>query len=114
MKTAKALIFTRLADGTLLRRHRDGTFRPVKDQTDIGRIKALRENEIEKMAASDPDHPALDATFWKSVPKIPRKEAISIKLDRDILQFFRKQGRGYQTRINAVLRRFVDLHRKAG
>lgn len=114
MKAAKALTFTRLSDGTLLRRHRDGTFRPVKDKTDIARIKALSEAEIEAMAAPDPDHPALDAAFWRSVPKVPDKEAISIKLDRDILQFFRKQGRGYQTRINAVLRRFVDLHRKAG
>ena len=66
------------------------------------------------MAASDPDHPALDTDFWKGVERLPRKEAISIKLDDDVLAFFRTQGRGYQTRINAVLRRYVQAQRKAG
>ena len=73
-----------------------------------------RDAEIEKMAASDPDHPALDDEFWQAVDRLPRKEAISIKLDDDVLAFFRKQGRGYQTRINAVLRRFMQARRKAG
>ena len=114
MSTAKPIVFTRLADGTLLQRRRDGTFRPVRDKTDMRRLKALTDARIEAMSASDPDHPALDDAFWKSLPKAPAKEAISIKLDRDILKFFRKQGRGYQTRINAVLRRFVEAQRKAG
>ena len=52
--------------------------------------------------------------FWKGVDRLPRKEAISIKLDDDVLAFFRKQGRGYQTRINAVLRRYMQAQRKAG
>jgi uncharacterized protein (DUF4415 family) len=40
------------------------------------------------------------------------KERITIRLDRDIVDFFREQGQ-YQTRINAVLRAYVE-HRKAG
>jgi uncharacterized protein (DUF4415 family) len=114
MAAARSITFTRLADGTLLQRRRDGTFHPVRDRTDLARLKALTVADIETMSKSDPDHPALDNSFWKSVTKSPGKEAISIKLDRDILKFFRKQGRGYQTRINAVLRRFVDMQRKAG
>jgi uncharacterized protein (DUF4415 family) len=105
MARTKPIVFTRLADGTLLQRRADGSFRPVKDRTNRERLASMTELEIERMAESDPDHPPLDDGFWKGVEKIPRKEAISIKLDKDVLSFFRKQGRGYQTRINAVLRR---------
>ena len=114
MRHAKPITFTRLADGTLLRRRPDGSFRPVRSKSDRGRIKQWTDAEVERMAASDTDHPALDAAFWKGVDALPRKEAISIKLDGDVLAYFRKQGRGYQTRINAVLRRYMQLQRKAG
>jgi uncharacterized protein (DUF4415 family) len=117
MKNAKPIVFTRLTDGTILRRRPDGSFRPVKDKTDYARLAKLTDDEIEKMAVSDPDHPGLDDNFWRSVDVgnvAPAKEAISIKLDRDVLAFFRKQGRGYQTRINAVLRSYMCALRKAG
>lgn len=114
MANAKAIIFTRLADGTLLRRQANGSFRPVRGKTDRSRLGRLTDAQIETMSASDPDQPALDANFWQEAGKLPRKEAISIKLDDDVLAFFRKQGRGYQTRINAVLRRYMHAQRKAG
>jgi uncharacterized protein (DUF4415 family) len=117
MSAAKPIVFTRLSDGTILQRRRDGSFRPVKDKTDYERLAKLSEAGIERMARSDPDHPGLDDEFWRLVDDIetPRsKQAISIKLDDDVLAFFRKQGRGYQTRINAVLRRYMQTRRKAG
>ena len=114
MASAKPITFTRLSDGTLLRRRSDGSFKPVRGRSDRARVARWSGAEIEKMAASDVDHPALDDAFWQAVDRLPRKEAISIKLDDDILSFFRRQGRGYQTRINAVLRRYVQAQRKAG
>jgi uncharacterized protein (DUF4415 family) len=103
-----------LSDGTLLRRRPDGSFRPVRSRSDRARIDRWSDAEIERMAASDPDHPALDDAFWQDADHLPRKQAISIKLDDDVLAFFRRQGRGYQTRINAVLRRYMQSQRKAG
>lgn len=114
MKNDKPIIFARLADGTTLRRQVDGSFRPIKDKTNRARLDRLTDAQIEKMAASDKDHPALDEKFWMGIESLPQKEPISIKLDKDVLAFFRKQGRGYQTRINAVLRRYVEAHKKAG
>jgi BrnA antitoxin of type II toxin-antitoxin system len=38
----------------------------------------------------------------------PAKEVISIRIDKDVLSFFRSTGPGYQTRMNAVLRAFVE------
>jgi len=117
MSSAKSIEFTRLSDGTILQRRADGSFYPVKDKTDYAKLAKLTEEDIERMARSDPDHPGLDDDFWRQVEEVegPQpKEAISIKLDRDVLAFFRKQGRGYQTRINAVLRRYMQARRKAG
>ena len=92
MSVAKPVIFTRLADGTLLQRRKDGSFRTVKDKSDRTILASLTESEIERMARSDPDHPALDNEFWRGVEGPHSKEAISIKLDQDVLAFFRKQG----------------------
>jgi uncharacterized protein (DUF4415 family) len=44
----------------------------------------------------------------QELPAVPRKEAISLRLDADVLDWFRARGPGYQTRINAVLRAYKD------
>jgi len=43
----------------------------------------------------------------------PKKSLITIRLDGDVIAFFKKQGSGYQTRINAVLRYYMEYYRKA-
>ncbi len=44
----------------------------------------------------------------QGLPPAPRKAAISLRLDADVLEWFRAQGPGYQTRINAVLRAYRE------
>jgi uncharacterized protein (DUF4415 family) len=44
------------------------------------------------------------------MPKTP----VNAKFDADVVDWFKSQGRGYQTRMNAVLRRYMEAHRKAG
>ncbi|MCJ2064431.1 BrnA antitoxin family protein [Methylobacterium sp. J-088] len=108
MAHADAITFTRLADGTMLQRQPDWTFRPVATGSDRGQLAALTEEAIEHMSAFDPDHPGLDDAFWDdSTVGSPDREAVSIQLDSDVLRYFRRAGRGYQARINAVLRRHM-------
>lgn len=61
------------------------------------------------------DIPSLGKEFWENAkvrwPK--NKKVISIRLDEDVLAFFQKQGKGYQSKINAVLRSYVEYHRKS-
>ena len=49
-------------------------------------------------------------SFWDNAKVRPSlaKEHINLRIDKDILQFFREGGRGYQTRIHSVLRSYVD------
>jgi uncharacterized protein (DUF4415 family) len=43
----------------------------------------------------------------------PGKQLVTLRLDRDVLDWFRKAGKGYQTRINAVLRAYKNAHSRA-
>jgi len=60
------------------------------------------------------DIPRLGPDFWrKATLRIPqRKDSVTLRLDHDVLEWFRGKGRGYQTRINAVLRTYVNAARK--
>ena len=82
----------------------------MKDTTDWKRVNALTDEEIEAAVASDPDAAPIadEAWFAKARRTKLNKEHISIKLDADVLSFFRKDGPRYQTRINDVLRAYME------
>jgi uncharacterized protein (DUF4415 family) len=80
-------------------------------RTDWDRFAALTDADIRKGIRSDPDAaPEADAAWLRRAKLVipERKEAVSIRLDHDVMKWFRRQGRGYQTRINAVLRAYVE------
>ena len=85
-----------------------------RGKTDWARVDALSDTDIRRAIHSDPDAaPELDASwFRKAKIVLPEpKQAVSIRLDRDVMAWFKKQGGGYQTRINAVLRAYVQAQR---
>ncbi|MEM5470755.1 BrnA antitoxin family protein [Hoeflea sp. AS60] len=56
----------------------------------------------------------LPKDFWDDAELVNHtktKEAISLRVDSDILEFFKAQGKGHLTRMNAVLRSYVEAHR---
>ena len=81
--------------------------RDLKKQslTDWDRLEQMQDADIDLT-----DIPELDEAFFKNaVLRLPRPKAtVCIRLDQDILDWFRTQGKGYQTRINAVLRAYKD------
>jgi uncharacterized protein (DUF4415 family) len=66
---------------------------------------------IRKGIEADSDVNATDEDFWKSAKVImpTPKEIVTMRLDADLLRWFRQQ-RGYQTRINAILRAYMQAH----
>jgi uncharacterized protein (DUF4415 family) len=86
-------------------------------RTDWKRLGAMTDADIRRGIRCDPDAaPEADAAWLRGAKiVIPEpKKAVSIRLDRDINEWFQRQGKGYQTRINAVLRAYVDAHRHGG
>jgi uncharacterized protein (DUF4415 family) len=84
-----------------------------KGKTDWARVDSLSDEEIAKAVANDPDAAPVDID-WSSAILVasPRKTAISIRVDEDVLDFFKKEGDGYQRRINAVLRSYMQQKTK--
>ena len=75
----------------------------------------MTDEEIERAVANNPDAaPIMDETFWKTAIVVwpQRKISTTVRLDPDVLKWFRSLGKGYQTRINAVLRSYMQAHRK--
>jgi len=87
----------------------------TKDRTDWERLQSLTPAAIRASIDDDPDAHPTDADFWATAKVVmPRpKEVITIRLDADVLDWLREQGPGYQTRINAILRTYVEGHQHA-
>ena len=104
-----------LDDDTYIIEHPDGSLERRKSQTDWARVDALTDEEIEAAARADPDWDGLLDLDWSKVEitRPARKQPISIRLDEDLLDFFKRDGAGYQKRINAVLRSYVTAAGKA-
>lgn len=80
----------------------------LKSQSDWARVDAMTEEELERAIAEDPDADILDPDWANAVAMPGFKTPISIRLDADVLAFFKAGGAGYQKRINAVLRSYMD------
>ncbi len=77
----------------------------MKDDTDWARVNAMTDEDIDFS-----DNPETDEAFWANARLVlpEPKKSIGIRLDPDIIKWFKKQGAGYQTRINAVLRTYMQ------
>lgn len=87
-----------------------------ESKTDWARVDATTQEELEAAIASDPDEADIEwdpDSVMAGFPASPKsKMPISIRLDPDVLDFFRREGRGYQTKINAVLRQYMEAMRQ--
>ncbi len=73
----------------------------------LKQIEAIRDEEIDYS-----DVPETDAAFWdKAELRLPQpKKGVYLRLDQDLLDWLKRQGPGYQTRINAILRSYMESH----
>lgn len=76
-------------------------------QTDWDRVDALTDEEIDTS-----DIPPLGEDFFANAElRLPQaKQTITIRLDKDVLDWYKTQGKGYQTHINAILRSYMETH----
>ncbi len=84
----------------------------AKTLTDWKRLRSLSDREIRNAVEKDPEARATDVSFWKKAKVVlpQSKQTITMRLDADLLIWLRRQ-KGYQTRINAVLRTYMDAQK---
>ncbi len=80
--------------------------------TDWNRLRSLSDKDIRGAIEADPEARPTDVNFWKKAKvTLPRpKQTVTIRLDADLLNWLRRQ-KGYQTRINAVLRTYMEAQK---
>jgi uncharacterized protein (DUF4415 family) len=106
-----------LDDGQVTIERSDGTRRPLEGKTDWAFVDATTEEDIARQIAENPDDPTNASDYPDDPVKFPvvyppPKERITVRLDKDVLDWLRAQGAGYQTRLNAILRGYMEHARK--
>ena len=83
-----------------------------KSRTDWKRVNALKDEDINLSDVPEvsPEMFAR-AIVRRGLKPVSRKAQLTLRLDSDVLEWFRKQGQGYQTKINALLKAYMDAHK---
>ncbi len=77
-------------------------------KTDWKRLSEMTDEDIDTS-----DIPELDDDFFQRAEiRIPSKQPVTLRIDSDVLSWFKAQGQGYQTRINTLLRRYMESQRQ--
>ncbi len=95
-----------------MKKQRTGEASAKGGGTDWERLRSLSDKSVRSAIKADPEARPTDVDFWKQAKVvIPRaKQTITIRLDADLLGWLRRQ-KGYQTRINAVLRTYMEAQK---
>jgi uncharacterized protein (DUF4415 family) len=104
-----------MLEGELYERRDDGTLKPLKAGADWKRLDAMTDAEVTAAAEADQDALHMTDDEWAKATLVTQpRVAVGMRLDADVLAWFKERGAGYQTRINAVLRRYMEAQGKAG
>ena len=84
-------------------KHTPGRPLTAREKRDLGKLAALPDDQIDTS-----DIPELSPEAWKNAVRgkfyRPLKQAVSLRLDADVVAWLKKPGKGYQTRVNRILR----------
>lgn len=84
-----------------------------EDRTDWAKVDAMTEAELERAIATDEDERDLEPDWTRAKLVLPtRKRSVHLRVDADVLEFFKAGGKGHITRMQAVLRAYVDAHKR--
>jgi uncharacterized protein (DUF4415 family) len=84
-----------------------------KSKTDLKRLDAMKDEDIDLS-----DIPEVTAEMFargivrRGLKPVIRKKQLTLRVDGDVVEWYQKQGPGYQTRINSLLRAYMEEHRK--
>lgn len=93
-------------------KHTSEELKKMKSETDWAAVRKMTDEQIEEAMAGDPFWQEMGGDDWTNHVELaaPEKEGIYAKFDREVLEYYRSFGRGYQARMNAVLKAYMKSH----
>lgn len=83
----------------------------AKSRTDWAKVDAMTEEELEAAIASDEDERDIEWDWTKAKLVMPRaRQSVHLRLEPEVVEFFKSQGKGHISRMQAVLKAYVDAH----
>jgi len=82
----------------------------------LSQVRTMRERGEDKTSPDAPEAESLGAEFWKSARVVmpSGKTSVHLRLDSDIVEWFKANGKGHLTRMNSVLRAYVETQKRCG
>jgi uncharacterized protein (DUF4415 family) len=83
-----------------------------ESRTDLSKVDAIPDEALEQLVAEDEDERGMQADWTQAKLVLPQaKQSIHLRLDQEIIAFFKSAGKGHISRMQAVLKAYVDAHR---
>jgi uncharacterized protein (DUF4415 family) len=83
-----------------------------KSRSDLDKVDAMSDEELERLVAEDEDERGIEPDWARAKLVLPRpKQSVHLRLEQDVIDFFKARGKGHISRMQAVLRAYVDAHR---
>lgn len=81
----------------------------------LSEIEEMRQRGLDETRHDAPEAESLGEEFWKSARVVmpPGKTSVHLRVDSDVVDWFKARGKGHLTRMNAVLRAYVDAHKRS-
>jgi uncharacterized protein (DUF4415 family) len=86
----------------------------TKSRTDFDRLDKMKDEDIDLSDAPEITSEMFAKAIVRRGLKPRTKKQVTLRIDSDVLEWYKKQGRGYQTRINLLLRAYMNEHRRQG
>lgn len=82
-----------------------------KGKTDFAALENMSEEDLKKSISEDKDVAPLLTTQWFNSARVvrPGKTPVTLRIDNDVIDYFRANGRFYQTKINIILRKYMEM-----
>jgi uncharacterized protein (DUF4415 family) len=81
-------------------------------RTDLTKVDAMTDEELERRISEDEDERDLKPDWTRARLVLPApKQSVHLRLEQEIIDFFKSHGKGHISRMQAVLKAYVDAHR---
>jgi len=84
-----------------------------KSRTSLSRLRKMLDTDIVRDGDAPEWTPEMfaRAVARRGLKPVPKKALLSLRIDSDVIEWFREQGAGYQSRMNALLRAYMEAHK---